>query len=93
MAHLTFTVVEKDGERHTVQAGPPEQVAFEHHFKVGLGKALNDVHIEHLYWLAWKAMQSAGHTVPLFTSWLETIADVEFGGEAKTVPLESPPSP
>ena len=88
MAHLSFTVVQKDGDRVQVSAGPVEQVAFEHHFKVGLGRALQDVHIEHLYWLAWKGMQAAGHTVPLFSDWLGQVVDVEFGGEGKAAPLD-----
>ena len=93
MAQLKFTVVEKSGERIPVEAGPVEQVAFEHHFKIGLGRALQDVHIEHLYWLAWKAMQASGRTVPLFSSWLEQVSDVEFGGEDKPGPLDPAPDP
>ena len=37
-----------DGEERQVTAGPPTIVAFERKWGMGWGKAMQDVHVEHL---------------------------------------------
>lgn len=78
-----ITVVKADGTKAEYEITPRTVVAFERFFKVGLAAAFtNDQKMEHLYWLAWDAERVAGHVVPLFDKWLETIISVDMAADA-----------
>lgn len=63
-----------DGEEHLFPVKPKSVVAFERQFKMGLSKAFNaDQKMEHIYWLGWESMRSAGNVVKPFDSWLDTV--------------------
>jgi hypothetical protein len=66
--HLNITMV--DGETEKVPVRPSTQVAYERHFKTTLS---NDIGMEQLYWLAWKA----SGVVPKFETWLDDLDGVE----------------
>jgi hypothetical protein len=77
MISLTLRVT-VSGETSEYQVGPKVQVAFEREWKTGLPKAFsNEQRMEHMYWLAWKAQQSAGVVVKPFDGWLDTVENVE----------------
>ncbi len=92
MPVIRMTVVHDDESRVEVVAGPKQQVAFERHHKRGLGAALtgDNMHVQDMYWLAWKAecdhvAKNGGTPVPLFDAWLDQLVDVEL--EADEGPL------
>lgn len=98
MASMRFTVVYASGETVPVTVGPKQQVQFEREHKTSLQKAISDVHMEHIYWLAWaglraKAQAGLGPSVKLFDDWLDDIADVEFDEDAAGVDPTVPGPP
>jgi len=75
---LTLRVVTADSEQD-YRLTPSVVVAFERQFGVGIGKAFtSDQKAEHMYWLAWKAVQQSGQAVKPFEGWLESIIDVQM---------------
>lgn len=86
MISLTLRIATEDTSGDFT-VGPKTQVAFEREWKVGLPKAFGDQQkMEHVYWLAWKAMQDSGVVVKPFEGWLETVQSVEMVG-ADEAPL------
>ncbi len=85
MAQVLKLAVEKaDGSSVSLSLLPKTIVAFERHFGVGLS-ALQQGHMEHVYWLAWDAenlkIRAQGGVTKLFDDWLDDIADVEVEGD------------
>lgn len=81
MISMTLRVV-TDSSSGEYQVGPKVQVAFEREWKVGLPKAFGDQQrLEHLYWIAWKAMEASGAIVKPFEAWLDTVQSVEMVGQ------------
>mgnify|MGYP001226871162 CR=1 FL=1 len=71
-------VIKNDGSEATFPVTPKVIVAFERFHKTGLGKAFTDnQRMEHVYWLGWEAERTAGNTVPVFDTWLESVDAVE----------------
>ena len=69
------------GGRFPVNITPKVQVEFERHYGLGIAKAFSEEQkIEHIYFLAWKAMQYAGLTASQFDAWLDDVVDVEISG-------------
>jgi ribulose bisphosphate carboxylase small subunit len=88
MMGLKLAVVTTAGELGEFTVTPKVQVEFERHFKIGVGKAFQqEQRVEHMYWLAWKAVHAAGHSVKPFDSWLDEVVDVQIV-EEKSVPLD-----
>jgi ribulose bisphosphate carboxylase small subunit len=86
MISLTLRVKTEDTSGDFT-VGPKTQVAFEREWKIGLTKAFADQQkVEHVYWLAWKAMHDGGAVVKPFETWLETVESVEMVG-ADEAPL------
>jgi hypothetical protein len=80
MINLTLRVETENGSGD-YQVGPKVQVAFEREWKVGMPKAFNsEQKMEHLYWLAWKAVHMSGEVVKPFDGWLDTVTSVEIVG-------------
>jgi hypothetical protein len=78
MISWSITVIKSDGTTETYPVTPRVIVAFERHFKTGLGHAFaNDQKLEHVYWLAWEAERASGKVVKLFDEYLDTVANVE----------------
>ena len=72
-------ITKSDGAVASYPVTPKVIVEFERHFKVGLQAAfLNDQHMEHTFWLGWKAEHLAGVVVKPFDSWLDEIIDVQL---------------
>lgn len=70
---------------------PKVQVEFERHYKLGIAKAFGeDLKMEHIYFLAWKAMCHVGKTTATFDVWLDDVVDVEMGGD-DSAPLAPTP--
>lgn len=79
MISLKMDVVMATGEKVSVAVTPRVQVEFERHFKFGIAKAFtDDMHMEYVYFLAWKAMGYAQKTSQSFDDWLESIVDIEM---------------
>jgi len=88
MIQVKLRVVTIDGPQGEFRVTPKVQVEFERQFKTGIGKAFeNDLKMEHIYWLAWKAQHYAGVVVKPFDSWLDEIVTVEVVDEG-TAPLD-----
>jgi hypothetical protein len=92
---LDLTITSRlEGETEAV-AGTPNMgmvLRMELFFKLDSGiKALEQMKLEHLCWLAWETRRSDGHTVPTFDKFKATLADMNF--ESNTDPLadEGPP--
>lgn len=82
MTKWRIKVTKTDGSIGDYEVTPRTVVAFERFFKTGLAAAFsNDQKMEHLYWLAWDAERVAGHVVPLFDKWLETIVAVDLADD------------
>lgn len=80
-------VTKTDGTSGAYTVSPRTIVAFERQFKTGLAVAFTqEQKMEHLFWLGWEAERAAGHVVPLFDPWLETVVSVEV--ETENLPLD-----
>lgn len=85
---LRLRVVMAEGDGGEFSVSPKVQVMFEREFRTGIGKALStEQKVEHLYWLAWKAMHASGRVVKPFDGWLEDIVDVQIVDD-KPVPFD-----
>lgn len=81
-------ITKTDGSVASHPVTPKVIVEFERHFKVGLQAAfLNEQHMEHTFWLGWKAEHLAGVVVKPFDSWLDDVAAVELVDES--APLDA----
>lgn len=80
MANFNMSVKMDGEEQPTVYPVKPRTVlAFERHFKVGMGTAFTkEPKMEHQYWLAWECMRSSGIAVKPFETWLEQVDEVEI---------------
>lgn len=78
---ITYT----DGTEVEVLAGPRAQVEMERHFKISVQEANR---IEHVYWLAWKALFLAGKEPGEFEGFLDRIADVDQLDEVPANPTQ-----
>lgn len=78
MIQLDLKVEYQDTTCVTVPVRPVTQVAFERHYKVGVAKVFEDLHVEHIYWLAWDALRKTGAKPPEFDPWLDLVASVEI---------------
>jgi hypothetical protein len=94
MIGLKLTVVTQDST-FDVAVTPRIQVEFERHYKTGIAKAFGDeLHMESIYWLAWKAATRQGCVPDMtFDAFLDALVDVEMGDDsAPDVPLAPPVS-
>ena len=86
-----------DGTESVLTAGPAAIVAFERKWGLGIGKAMAEVKVEHLAWLAhqaaWrKAKAGDGPAVKPFDDWLDALEDIEAVGEDDDeIPLAGTP--
>lgn len=68
---------------------PRVAIAFERQFKRGIIPAITeDRRMEHLYWLMWEALRTAGGGVPPFDKWLEQVTGYVTVDEEESLPLE-----
>lgn len=78
MISMKVDVVTNTGTSR-VAITPKVQVDFERHYKCGIAQAFgDDMRIEHVYYLAWKASVYAGQTTAQFDAWLDEVLDVEM---------------
>ena len=88
MINIRMRVSTTDGPQGEFAVSPKVQVEFERQYKTGIGKAFeNDLKMEHIYWLGWKAMHYAGRVVKPFDSWLDEVVEIEVVNES-TGPLD-----
>ena len=88
MIAIKLAVTTNDGPQGDFAVTPKVQVEFERNFKTGIGKAFeNDLKMEHIYWLGWKAMHYAGRVVKPFDTWLDDVTEIEVVNES-TGPLD-----
>ena len=73
MFGLNLRVVTQDGES-IVPVTPKVSVEFERQFQTGIGRAFQESKVEHIYWLAWKAVSSSQP----FEKWLDNLIDVQM---------------
>ena len=80
MDGLAVKVKTTDGNEVSYKLTPRIIVAFEQNFGAGMPKLLGEQQkIEHIYWLAWKAMQTNGVVVKLFSpEFLDTLFSAEL---------------
>jgi|TARA_R110000744_G_scaffold145453_4_gene258102 hypothetical protein len=79
MISLKMDVATTTGEKVPVVITPRVQVEFERHFKFGIAKAFtDDMHMEYVYYLAWRAMTHAQKTAEAFDDWLDSVSDIEM---------------
>jgi len=83
MDGLGIKVKTIEGSETTYKLTPRVIVAFEQQYGKGLPKLLGEEQkIEHVYWLAWKCMQSNGVIVkPFGPEFLDTIESAELDSD------------
>jgi hypothetical protein len=83
MDGLVVKVKTVDGVEASYKLTPRIIVAFEQQFGAGMPKLLGEQQkIEHIYWIAWKAMQTNGLVVKLFgPEFLDTIVSAELDSD------------
>ena len=83
MDGLAIKVKTTDGVEASYKLTPRIIVAFEQNFGAGMPKLLGDQQkIEHIYWLAWKAMQVNGVVVKLFgPEFLDSLVSAELDAD------------
>lgn len=80
-----------DTTKGTVSATvtPRVAIAFERQFKRGIIPAITeDRRMEHLYWLMWEALRSAGNGIPPFEKWMEQVTGYVTVDDEEALPLE-----
>ena len=84
MDGLSIKVKTVDGVEASYKLTPRIIVAFEQQFGAGMPKLLGEQQkVEHIYWLAWKALQTNGVVVKLFgPEFLDTIASAELDADS-----------
>jgi hypothetical protein len=84
MDGLAIKVKTTDGVEVSYKLTPRIIVAFEQNFGKGMPKLLGEEQrVEHIYWLAWKAMQVNGVVVKLFSpEFLDTIVSAELDADS-----------
>ena len=84
MDGLAVKVKTTDGVEASYKLTPRIIVAFEQNFGKGMPKLLGEEQrVEHIYWLAWKAMQVNGVVVKLFSpEFLDTIVSAELDADS-----------
>lgn len=90
MDGLGIKVKTTDGLEATYKLTPRVIVAFEQQYGKGLPKLLaEEQRIEHVFWLAWKSMQTNGVVVkPWGPDFLDTIISAELDADASFVSTE-----
>lgn len=76
----TINVSHADGSTAKANVTPTVEVAFERHFKTGVG-ALADkatMRMEYVYWMAWYATTAGRKGRPSFDEWLDTVTAIEY---------------
>jgi hypothetical protein len=83
MDGLAIKVKTTDGVEATYKLTPRVIVGFEQQYGAGMPKLLGEQQkIEHIYWLAWKSMQTAGIIVkPWGPDFLDTIISAELDAD------------
>ena len=83
MDGLGIKVKTIEGNETTYKLTPRVIVAFEQQYGKGMPKLLGEEQkIEHVYWLAWKCMQSNGVIVkPFGPEFLDTIVSAELDAD------------
>ena len=84
MDGLAIKIKTTDGVEVSYKLTPRIIVAFEQNFGAGMPKLLGEQQkVEHIYWLAWKALQTNGHVVKLFTpEFLDTLVSAELDADS-----------
>ena len=84
MDGLAVKVKTVDGNEVSYKLTPRIIVAFEQNFGKGMPHLLGqEQRVEHIYWLAWKAMQVNGVVVKLFgPEFLDTIVSAELDADS-----------
>lgn len=84
MDGLAIKVKTTDGVEVSYKLTPRIIVAFEQQFGKGMPKLLGEEQrVEHIYWLAWKALQTNGVVVKLFgPEFLDTIVSAELDADS-----------
>jgi hypothetical protein len=84
MDGLAVKIKTTDGNEVSYKLTPRIIVAFEQNFGAGMPKLLGEQQkIEHIYWLAWKAMQVNGVVVKLFgPEFLDSIVSAELDSDS-----------
>ena len=84
MDGLAVKVKTVDGNEVSYKLTPRIIVAFEQQFGAGMPKLLGEQQkVEHIYWLAWKAMQTNGVVVKLFgPEFLDSIVSAELDADS-----------
>jgi hypothetical protein len=83
MDGLGIKVKTTDGNETSYKLTPRVIVAFEQQYGKGMPKLLGEEQkVEHVYWLAWKCMQSNGVVVkPFGPEFLDTIVSAELDAD------------
>jgi hypothetical protein len=83
MDGLGIKVKTTDGNEASYKLTPRVIVAFEQQYGKGMPKLLGEEQkVEHVYWLAWKCMQSNGVIVkPFGPEFLDTIVSAELDAD------------
>jgi hypothetical protein len=84
MDGLAIKVKTTDGVEVSYKLTPRIIVAFEQQFGAGMPKLLGEQQkMEHIFWIAWKAMQTNGVVVKLFgPEFLDTIVSAELDADS-----------
>lgn len=82
MDGLSIKVTMNDDSVNSYKLTPRVIVAFEQQFGKGLPKLIGEEQrIEHVYWLAWKAMQVSGVVIKPWPDFLDTIKSAELDAD------------
>lgn len=92
MISMKLDIVMVTGETVPVVVSPKVQVEFERHYNCGIASAFggDDMRMEHVYYLAWKAASHLRKTSKSFDDWLDDVEDIEME-EDDAVPLAPVP--
>jgi hypothetical protein len=84
MDGLSVKVKMVDGLEASYKLTPRIIVAFEQQFGAGMPKLLGEQQkVEHIYWIAWKALQTNGVVVKLFSpEFLDTLVSAELDADS-----------
>ena len=89
---INFQISYIDGSAAESTASVADQVAFEQEHDRSIARLADDFRLTDACWLAWHALKRSGKVTADFTTWLDTVNELEIG-ESKIVPLGDTTAP
>lgn len=87
---MEITVTYDDDRTVEVRPTPYNIVAFERHYKIGVGELRKDPKTEHVLWMAWHRLNQIGQEAADFETFLQKLGPIDGVSYDANPPLPPP---